>query len=321
MTNDKLSKIELNKYIIESMIYEIRGEKVMLDFDLAKIYGYDTKAFNQQVRNNIGKFPERYRFQISKEEMIEIVRSKNLTSLKWSSGDGGRVYLPYAFTEQGIYMLMTVLKGPLAIKQSITLIDTFKAMKDYIIRNKELLDINEVIKLTNVVNNNTNRIVRIENKLEIVMDNFIDKNSYKHFIILDGEKLEADVAYQDIYKRAKKSIIVIDDYINIKTLLLLKSSNDNINITIISDNKARNSLRKEFIADSNLNLTFKRNNDKFHDRYIIIDYKEKSEEIFHCGGSSKDSGNKIGAINKLNDAKGYYEAIDKVLLNENYNIE
>ena len=158
-----LQIIELTEESIESMVYEIRGQRVMLDFDLAKIYGYTTKAFNQQVKNNIEKFPEDFMFQLTNAELESILMSKNLTANKddslWSkkstlkkseteSGEitrsiflttmqakgirGGRVYLPYAFTEQGIYMLMTVLRGELAIKQSKALIRLFKGMKDYI---------------------------------------------------------------------------------------------------------------------------------------------------------------------------------------------
>ena len=103
------------------MIYIIRGQKVMLDFELAEIYGYETRTFNQQVKNNINKFDEDFRFQLSKNEWDEILMSKKLIS-SW----GGSRKLPYAFTEQGIYMLMTVLKGDLATKQSIALIDAFK---------------------------------------------------------------------------------------------------------------------------------------------------------------------------------------------------
>ena len=114
---------ELNKETIESMIYTIRGQKVMLDFDLAKIYGYETKRFNEQVKNNLAKFPERYRFVLSKNEVIAISRSKKSTAIMQTVGKkGGRTSLPYAFTEQGIYMLMTVLEGDLATKQSITTI-------------------------------------------------------------------------------------------------------------------------------------------------------------------------------------------------------
>jgi len=120
---------ELNNETIESMIYIIRGQKVMLDFELAKIYGYSTKAFNQQVQRNIDKFPERYRFQLCKNELMLLARSQNVTAQIWATNKGGRTSLPYAFTEQGIYMLMIVLKGDLATKQSIALLDAFKQMK------------------------------------------------------------------------------------------------------------------------------------------------------------------------------------------------
>ena len=103
---------ELSNETIKSMIYVIRGEKVMLDFDLAKIYGYETKNFNRQVKNNIDKFPDEFRFQLTRDEVEDLVRCKNFTSRSWEhSNEGERRYLPYAFTEQGIYMLLTVLKG------------------------------------------------------------------------------------------------------------------------------------------------------------------------------------------------------------------
>ena len=106
---------ELNSDTIESMIYEIRGLKIMLDVDLAKIYGYSTKAFNQQVKRNINKFPDRYMLKLTMDEVVLISRSQNVTTIMQRDGEkGGRVYLPYAFTEQGIYMLMTVLKGDIA---------------------------------------------------------------------------------------------------------------------------------------------------------------------------------------------------------------
>ena len=106
----------VNHESLVKKIYIIRGQKVMLDFELAEIYGYSTKRFNEQVKNNADKFDEDFMFQLSQDEW-EILRSKNSTSNS-EQGSGGRRYLPYAFTEQGIYMLMTVLKGELATKQS-----------------------------------------------------------------------------------------------------------------------------------------------------------------------------------------------------------
>ena len=119
---------------LKDKIYFVRGVLVMLDVDLAKIYGYTTKAFNQQVKRNIERFPDDFMFRLTKEEVEEHLRSQNVT-LDWGAYSK---YLPYAFTEQGLYMLMTVLKGDIAIEQSKTLIRLFKSMKDYIIENQPL---------------------------------------------------------------------------------------------------------------------------------------------------------------------------------------
>ena len=138
MEKNEIIVSELNNETIESMIYILRGQKVMLDFELAKIYGYETKAFNQQVKRNIKKFPDDLMFILSKDEVKGLERSQIVTSELWADGKGGRAYTPHAFTEQGIYMLMTVLKGDLATKQSLALIRAFKQMKkiehDWIIR-------------------------------------------------------------------------------------------------------------------------------------------------------------------------------------------
>ena len=112
--NKKLVAVDLTENSVETMIYEIRGERVMLDFDLARIYGYTTRKLNEQVKNNIKKFPEDFMFQLSRQELDQILRSEKSTANEVSSK---RRYNPYAFTEQGIYMLMTVLKGELAIEQ------------------------------------------------------------------------------------------------------------------------------------------------------------------------------------------------------------
>ena len=331
--NNNLEVIELTQENIESMIYIIRGQKVMLDFDLARIYGYKTKVFNQQVQRNIEKFPNDFMFQITKEELDNLIKCNKITPQKslnkskefersqivttafWAQGSGGRSYLPYAFTEQGIYMLMTVLKGELAIKQSLALIRLFKQMKDYISSNT-LLGYNEVIKLTKKVEKHDRHLKKIDNKLDVVMDNFIDPNTYKHFLILNGEKVEADYVYQTIYKTAKKSIILIDDYIGIKTLLLLKAASSNIEIIIISDNVGTPKLEDAYIDDfkNNVNqsLSIIPSNNRFHDRYILIDCGTDNETVYHCGSSSKDTGNKITTISKLGDNIAYRNLISEL---------
>ena len=126
---------------LKSKIYTIRGMQVMLDFDLAEIYGYSVKAFNQQVKNNIEKFDNDFRFQLTWEELekISFLRSRS-KFLTLNTGRGSNIkYLPYAFTEQGIYMLMTVLRGNMAVQQSKMLIRLFKGMKDFILEREHLI--------------------------------------------------------------------------------------------------------------------------------------------------------------------------------------
>ena len=311
MNIDSLMIPELNEELIASKIYIIRGQKVMLDFELAEIYGYETKNFNRQVKNNNDKFDEDFMFQLSKEEYKEILRCKNFTS-SW----GGTRHLPYAFTEQGIYMLMTVLKGEIAVKQSKTLIRLFKNMKDYLIENNNLLTQKDYFNLFKLINNNSDRITELEKDIKS-----FSKLINNHYLILNGEKIDGDIAYQEIYRLANKTIYIIDDYIDVKTLQLLKSAKENIGIIIFSDNKSRNNLNSnfinDFINDTGFNIQFKKNNNRFHDRYIIIDFDTENEIIFHCGASSKDAGKRITTITKIEEQQIYKELVKDIINNEN----
>ncbi|MBQ6730673.1 MAG: ORF6N domain-containing protein [Bacilli bacterium] len=312
---------ELNEENLESMIYEIRGERVMFDFDLARIYGYTTRKLNEQVKNNIKKFPEDFMFQLTRQELDQILRSKKSTANELSSK---RRYNPYAFTEKGIYMLMTVLRGELATKQSITLIRLFEKMKNYIVSSNNLTTVNELLKLANQVNENTKSIERLnqvnddaKKKLEVVMNYFVDPSTYKPFIILNGQRAESDHAYQTIFSSAKSTIDIIDDYINERTLYLLLGVNKDIRITIYSDNVSRNPLKEEYIdyfkSQSGLNITIKPTNNLYHDRYIVIDYSFSDKKIFISGPSLKDAGNRIAVIYETEDTKKYEKILDSLL--------
>ena len=273
------------------MIHTIRGVKVMLDSDLAQLYGYTTKAFNQQVKNNIEKFDSDFRFQLTRDEYHEILRSKNLTlelendflrSIFLTSKDkrGGRQYLPFVFTEQGIYMLMTVLKGELATKQSKALIRTFKEMKDFILTNN-IIKSKEILQISLQTTQNTNDIAKIKSEMFTKSDfaKFIDnftENKTNEILILNGEYFNADIAYNNIYDLANKSIYIVDNYIGIKTLLLIKNIRENIKVCIFSDNINKglhqfeyDDFKKQY---PNIDISFYRTNSAYHDRYIIIDY-------------------------------------------------
>ena len=329
MAEENREIVILDNKTIQEKIYLIRGQRVMLDADLAEIYGYETKNFNRQVKNNIEKFEgEDFMFQLTENE-FENLRCKNFTS-SW----GGSRYLPNAFTEQGIYMLMTVLRGELAIRQSRALIRTFKQMKDFIIENQDFISSKELVQIAVQTNQNTKDIAEIKSQmatkedLKKVMDNFIDPDTYKHFLLMNGDKIEADVAYTKIYKSAKKSIYVIDNYIGLKTLELLRAAKDNVEIIVFSDNvKNKDMLTKNILNDfrkdyPNINLKMKIAGKKYHDRYIAIDYGMDSEAFYLCGASSKDAGNKISSITKIEESSKdmYHTMFGEMLSNKDLKI-
>ena len=329
----------IDENMLKSRIYTIRGLKVMLDADLAEIYGYSTKVFNQQVKNNIEKFDEDFRFQLNSEE-YENLRSKiltssvgnflkngnfesndNLRSKKSTSSWGGARYAPYAFTEQGIYMLMTVLKGERATVQSKALIRLFKQMKDYIVaENRNLLGYDGIAQIAVQTERNTKDIAVIQSDLQKVMENFVDPSTFKHFLILNGQKLDADVAYTQIYGMAKKSITIIDDYVGVKTLDLLRGIARGVSVMIYSDENGYESLteqiQKDFLkARPDIKFDKKKTKEKFHDRYIFLDYGLRGEKLFHCGASSKDAGNKITTIMQIENTEIYHVLMEKLSVN------
>ena len=308
-----------NENDLRSKIYTIRGMQVMLDFDLAEIYGYSVKAFNQQVKNNIEKFEDDFRFQLNEYE-TQNLRSKILTA-NFSTMSRTN---PYAFTEQGIYMLMTVLRGDLAIKQSKILIRLFKTMKDFIIERENFIGYDEVAKLAIQTSQNMKEIAEMKTDIVAVkadvariIEDFSNNGIKKDVLFLNEKVVEADLAYQQIYALAEKSIFVIDNYISLKTLVLLKSVKKNVDITIFSDNIHHGLHKKElddFIKEyPQISVSFKKTDGIFHDRYIILDFGTENEKIYHCGASSKDAGNKVCSITTTADHEIYRSLIENLL--------
>lgn len=334
----------VDEQTIKSKIHNIRGQKVMLDFELAEIYGYTTKDFNRQVKNNIEKFEEDFMFQLNDEELKELSRCK-ISTLNTGRGSNFK-YTPYAFSEQGIYMLMTVLKGELAVKQSKALIRTFKQMKDYVIENQGLVGQREFLQLSLQTTENIKEIMRLNNSLAKTDDKvakivdtlgtFIKKSEISQimldfgepvvkqgWLLLNGKPVESDLAYHQIYDSAKKTIYVVDNYIGLKTLVLLKDMGAKIPVTIFSDNLGKG-LNKTEYADfckeyKDLNLTIKTSGRIFHDRYIILDYESADEKIYHCGASSKDSGDRVTTISLVEDIEIYSSLINKLIKKPNLN--
>ena len=303
---------------IKGMVREIRGQPVMLDYDLARIYGYTTSTFNRQVKNNEDRFPEEFRFRLTREEIADLVKSEKTTSRKHSmftGQNGGSRKPPYAFTEQGIYMLMTVLRGELAVRQSIALIKLFKSMKDYI--GKESLPMTGA-EIARRFESAESRIGVVESRLDLMMKQFGDQPPTREILIMENQRIEAGIAYRNIYGMAKESVIVIDDYVGVKTLHLLKACPKQIKrILLLSDNIARIPLSQSDLADyardSGIHIELFPTKGGFHDRYIILDYGLSSQVVYHCGPSSKDAGNSISTIMKMEYPQGLLEAVGRLI--------
>lgn len=321
-----------NEADLRSKIYTIRGIQVMLDFDLAEIYGYETKYFNRQVKNNIERFDDDFMFQLTKEEFEFInlrckICTSSSTNESFSPDWGGQRYLPNAFTEQGIYMLMTVLRGDLAVRQSKALVRVFKQMKDFILQSQNVLSNPELVKLSLQTTENTKDLQTIKknmvtkDELSRVIKDFTDPNIKKDYLFFNGETVEADIAYSKIYSSAKNTVFVIDNYIGLKTLVLLKTVSSKVQVTIFSDNVGKGLHSVEF-SDfckeyPNIHVTLKRTNGIYHDRYIFIDFGQKDQKIYHCGGSSKDGGVRTTAISQVEDVSLYQRIVSDLQKNPN----
>ena len=290
-----ITEIKVTEEYLKEKLYEIRGKQVLLDTDLAEIYGYDTKGFNRQVKNNIDKFDEDFMFELTDEE-LEDLRCKNCTANISSKSR----YNPHVFTEQGLYMLMTVLKGPLAVKQSKALIRTFKKMKDYILENRNLIGQRELLQLSMETANNKIEISKINSD------------------IISLEKQISEVA--EGLKNAKHSIYVVDNYIGLRTLVHLKNSPVGVSIVLFSDNVGSNKLHNIEFADfckeyPDVKISMQKTGGIFHDRFIILDYGTADERVFLCGASSKDAGARITSIVEDYGTKKYASVIVALLNN------
>ena len=237
---------------IRSKVYIIRGQQVMLDKDLAELYGYEVKRLNEQVKRNISRFSEDFMFQLNKEEIPEKFSKSQIATLNEKSNRQGSNIkkMPFAFTEQGIYMLATVLRGELAKQQSIFIMRTFREMRHYIKQNQQFVTRSEMELLASKVTEisvqtaglidkqkqTDQNVDLIQKNVEQLSENFISEKDVKNFVIYKGQKLEADIAYIGIYQQAKKSIYVVDDYMNAKSLQHLSQKADGVEVILFTEN-------------------------------------------------------------------------------------
>ena len=312
----------IDKEKIKTQIYHIRGLQVMLDKDLAIYFGTTTGNLNRAMKRNIKRFPENFCFQLTADEcsrfQIGILNGGRGSNLK---------YLPYVYTEQGVAMLTSALHTDRAIEASIQIMEAFVEMSHYIRQNRQLLPYDELKALEikhyqlvdKVQNIEDNMLTRSD--LSDLMRLFENDLSSEEILILNGEPFKADIAYQKIYEKAKKNIIVVDDYLGIKTLHHLTHAKSEIDITVISDNKVYSPLRQIEYTDylkeyPKMKISFIKTMNKVHDRFIVLDHGTKAMKVYLCGSSSKDSGNKITTIVELKETTICKDMIDNLLSND-----
>ena len=268
---------------IQNMIYTFRGKQVMIDRDLASLYQVQTKRLNEQVKRNSGRFPAEFCFKLSDKEKDELVANcDRFKTLKHSSSN------PYAFTEQGIAMLSAVLKSDIAVEVSIKIMNSFVEMRKFLLSNKEMFARLDRVEL---------KQLETDQKLEEVFNYIATNTEVKQNIFFDGQIYDAFSFIVGLVQKAKKEIILIDNYVDVHTLNILCKKDKGVDIIVATAGKG--SLSTKDITKFNAQypkLLVKTTTD-FHDRFLIID----KTEVYHIGASIKDAGKKSFGITKIED--------------------
>jgi len=283
----------INSNELQNQIFTIRGLQVMVDRDLAELYQVETKALNQAVKRNIERFPEQFRFQLSEEEKNELVTNcDRFESLKHSTA------LPHVFTEQGVSMLSAVLRSDTAIKVSIQIMDAFVGMRKFISNNAAIFQRLDSIEQKQYLT---------DTKLDKVFEAIEAKDiKPEQGIFYDGEIFDAYVFVADLIKSAKKSIVLIDNYVDEKTLTMLSKRRKECAATIYTykiSQQLQLDLQKHAEQYPPIEVkVFKQS----HDRFLILD----DNEVYHFGASLKDLGKQWFAFSKFD--KGALEVLGKL---------
>lgn len=301
---EKQEVITVDSGKIQNLVYAIRGQQVMLDSDLANLYGYEVKRLNEQVRRNINRFPTDFMFQLTIEE-VELVKSQNATSPKdtlFEGQSGGRRKLPYVFTEQGIYMLATVLRGELAEKQSIYIMRAFREMRHFITNNKLMFERIRDVELKQIEYQKQS-----DEKFTQIFDYISEHEESMQKIFFNGQIFDAFSLLTTFVKQADQKIILIDGYVDVATLNILAKKKKGVNVTVYTFPGTK--ITKKDIDTFNEQypkLTVERTT-IFHDRFLILDGRTG----YHIGASLKDAGQKCFGINKIEDEKVIFELLER----------
>jgi hypothetical protein len=280
---------------VRQLICVFRDVPVMVDSDLAALYGVETKVLNQAVRRNLARFPESFRFQLVESEYEELVthydrfilRSQSVTS----RGHGGRRYLPYVFTEQGVAMLSAVLRSETAVKISIQIINAFVSMRRFLAGSGGLLQRMDTLEKRQISHE-----IKTDERFDKVFDALESKRlNLSQGIFFDGQIFEAYVFVNDLLRQAKKSIVLVDNYVDDSVLLQLAKRQKDVSATILTKTITKtlaHDLKKHNLQYPAISI---QEFSDSHDRFLILD----GETVYHFGASLKDLGKKWFAFSRM----------------------
>lgn len=277
---------------IENLIYYVRGQQVMLDSDLAMLYNVETKRLNENVKRNIKRFPENFCFRLTESEYTGL-RSQFATSNKESTiAKGGRRYLPYAFTEQGIAMLSAVLRSDEAIQVSVNIMNTFVKMRRFLAENALTFD-----RLSSLELKQLEYQKESNEKFERIFDYISEHEEVGQKIFFEGQIYDAFSLLVSLVEKAERSIVLIDNYVDVGTLNILAKKKGGVDVTIYTVRRTRLAYQDVVNFNSQYPTLTVNYTGAFHDRFLIID----KMTAYHIGASLKDAGKKCFGITRLED--------------------
>ncbi len=278
---------------IRSLIYVVRGVQVMLDSDLARLYHVETRTLNQAVNRNISRFPKRFCFKLTQADVENLRSQFVISSLEDVPGYGGRRYLPYVFTEQGIAMLSAVLRSDVAVKVSINIMDAFTEMRRFIANNAAMFERISAVELRQLQYQQ-----QTDEKLDKIFTCLSDHKEPAQKIFFEGQIYDAFRLLVRLIRKANKEILLIDSHVNEDTLGdLLSKKNDKVSVTIYTHEKTKLSASDVKKFNEQYPSLVVKYTHAFHDRFLILDKKI----VYHIGASLKDAGKKCFAVSRIQD--------------------
>lgn len=294
--------VPIDKIEIRNLIHTVRGAQVILDSDLAMLYGVETGALNRAAKRNAERFPDDFRFKVSKEELESLRCQIGIFHGKEAGSSIGRTYVPFVYTEQGVAMLSAVIHSKIAVDTSIKIMRTFVEMRHFIADNSAMFEQIRTVELRQLDYQKTT-----DERFERVFDYMEAHEAPKQKVFFDGQVYDAFELLVALVQRAKKSIALIDGYVDSGTLNILAKKADHVDVTIWTRPDTRLTQHDIDTFNAQYPQLTMRHTAAFHDRFLILD----GTEGYLVGASLKDAGKKAFAVSRIEDEATVQEVLNR----------